>query len=139
MRGGDAFDYAEYLSENPSNDELDIIEESPKTETAISETLTTVSEKELSNPIIAQYSEKSTSKGQFSLKENSSESKNPNSCTKAEAVEMVDGIMENLLSFEWGAPEMFAPAYSITIICTLAIVTLAQEVCFGAKGEDILQ
>ena len=52
MRGGDAFDYAEYLSENPSNDELDIVEESPKTETAISETLATDSEKELSNTII---------------------------------------------------------------------------------------
>ena len=46
-----------------------------------------------SNAIITQNSEKSTLKGQFSLKENSSESKNPNSYTKAEATEMVSGIL----------------------------------------------
>ena len=46
-----------------------------------------------SNAIITQKSTKSTLKGQFSLKENSSESKNPNSCAKAEATEMVSGIL----------------------------------------------
>ena len=47
-----------------------------------------------------------TEKGQiiatskFSFKENSSDAKNATSYTKAEAVEMVDGIMENILSGE---------------------------------------
>ena len=59
-----------------------------------------------SNIIISQNSEKSTPKGQFSLKENSSDAKNASSYTKAEAVEMVDGIMESLLSFEWGYGEL---------------------------------
>ena len=106
-RDGDAFDYAEYLSENPSNDELDIIEESPMTESAIGETLATDSEKELSNAIIPQNSEKSTPKGQFSFKEDPSNNekvgesvektvdnnKKPTSYTKAEAAEMVSGIL----------------------------------------------
>ena len=103
MLGTEAFinrvvDYTEYLSENQNNEELEIIEESSETESAIGETLATDSEKELSNPIIAQTSEKSTPKGQFSLKENSSYAKKPTSYTKAEAEAMVNGIMESLLS-----------------------------------------
>lgn len=59
-------------------------------------------------------------KAQFSFKKDSDNNKNtalgnekgqadnkkPTSYTKAEAVGMVDGIMESLLSFEWGYGEL---------------------------------
>ena len=66
------------------------------------------------NNSISQISEKSTSKGKFSFKEESSDNKNtadsneskqsdnkkPTSYTKAEAEAMVDGIMESIFSFD---------------------------------------
>lgn len=49
------YDYIEFLVSKETNYELDIIKESSKTETAHSEILATVSEKELSEPKITQY------------------------------------------------------------------------------------
>lgn len=70
-RDGLPFDYIDYLLESKpkSNRMLDIKVESPKTETAYSETDATVSEKELSSNSISQNSEKSTPKAKFSLKD----------------------------------------------------------------------
>lgn len=64
-RDGEEFDYAEYLAMQQSNTELEIKKESPKTETAISQTQATVSESELSGATVAQ--EGPTVKRQYSL------------------------------------------------------------------------
>lgn len=53
---------------------------------------------------ISSKNEEATKRIKYSLKD--SDAKNANSYTKAEAVEMVDGIMESLLSFEWGYGEL---------------------------------
>ena len=65
FRDGEEFDYIEYLAVQPSNRELEIKKESPETETAISQTQATVSEKELSNNSIRNPDEKVN--GKFSL------------------------------------------------------------------------
>ena len=64
-RDGEEFDYAEYLATQQSNTELEIKKESPKTETAISQTQATVSEMELSGTNVAQ--KQSDVKPKFSL------------------------------------------------------------------------
>ena len=53
-RDGEPFDYLEYLAVKPTNHELEIIKESPKAETAISQTEATVSEMELSGTKVTQ-------------------------------------------------------------------------------------
>ena len=73
-RDGEPFDYLEYLAVKPSNHELEITKESPKTETAISQTEATVSEMELSENKVAQEDE--NVKTQFSLSVPVEETKN---------------------------------------------------------------
>ena len=53
---------------------------------------------------ISSENEESSEGIKFSPKD--SEDKNATSYTKTEAAEMVDGIMESLLSFEWGDGEL---------------------------------
>ena len=64
-RDGEEFDYLEYLAIKPANIELKITKESPKTETAISQTEATVSESELSAVNVAEKG--GNVKPQFSL------------------------------------------------------------------------
>ena len=64
-RDGEDFDYLEYLALQQSNSELEIIKESPKTETAISQTQATVPELGLSNAKVAQND--GTVKREYSL------------------------------------------------------------------------
>lgn len=67
IRNNEPFDYIEYLLLRGSNQELEIIKESSKTETAYSETHATVSEKELPKKIVPQKN--SDVKSQLSLSE----------------------------------------------------------------------
>lgn len=55
-RNRELFDYSEYLLSNRSNYELEIIKESPESETAIRQTQATASKAELSNPMLPQKS-----------------------------------------------------------------------------------
>lgn len=64
-RDGLPFDYAEYLLSKDKNRELDIIKESPESETAYGEILATASKTELSNKMLPQND--SSVKGQYSL------------------------------------------------------------------------
>ena len=54
VRDGMPFDYAEYLLSKSTNRELDIIKESPATETVYGETFATASETELPNAMLSQ-------------------------------------------------------------------------------------